>query len=128
MNLAKNSKQMFSIFLDFILLIFIFGTFLTSFYFGRKILFYTFSDGGELIFLTESMPGEFEKLLLEGDAIYDTITKKKIGIVLSRVALLEGDSVRFVITTNADYIPKSSSLRTAKLWFTYEIKEQGYED
>ena len=93
---------MFSIFLDFILLIIIFATFLTSLYFGRKIQFYTFRDGGELIFVTESMPGEFENLLLEGDTVYDTITKKKIGIVLSRVVLLEGDSVRFIITSKAN--------------------------
>jgi hypothetical protein len=65
------------------------------------------------------MPIEFRDVLQNNEEVYDTLTKRKVGEIREIKSENEGDKVSFIITIDADFTPRSESLRTKSLWFKY---------
>ncbi len=120
----RNSKQLLSIFIDFIFLISFALCLCLIFLFGKYVLYRDFDKGGELYILTESTNKEYINDLSVGDTLFDTLTKRKIGTADHVKAISSEESVQFIISVKANYTPKSKALRTERLWFKYEIIEK----
>lgn len=119
----RFSKQLLSIFIDFLFLTIIFSVIILS-VFAIKLLFNPTSDAtGALVFETEPIPLKFEDALHENDVLYDTLTKRKVGEITEIKRVYIGDRVKFIIKTDASFTPKSESLRTSSLWFKYSLTE-----
>ncbi len=100
-----------------------------AFVLAKCILFTSFESGGQMFIITEEVDKSMIDGISENDAIFDTVTKRKIGTVQMLKILEEKDKIRFLISTDAKYFPRSKSLRTKNLWFEYtaaskEIFEQ----
>lgn len=72
-----------------------------------------------LVIRTEKMPIEFRDTLQKNEAVYDTLTKRKVGEIMEIRSEDEGGKITFIITIDAKFIPKSESLRTKTIWFKY---------
>lgn len=66
--------------------------------------------------VTESIPCEAMELISEGDVIYDTVTKRAIGSVLS--VTKDGECLRMSLILKAK--PRTDALRTRLVWFRYQ--------
>ena len=115
----RFSKQLLSIFIDFIILTILFSlTFLSVFIF-TNILYPEDKNNSTIVIKTERMPIEFRDVLQNNEEVYDTLTKRKVGEIREIKSENEGDKVSFIITIDADFTPRSESLRTKSLWFKY---------
>ena len=114
-----KSKRLLSIFLDFIFMLIIILITLTIIFFMEKILYPEESYTGEIKIRTELMPSELEAEIYEGQALYDTLTKRKIGTVSNFEVKRDGDKIYFLITAELTAMPRGKSLRTRDLWFYF---------
>lgn len=92
---------------------------LTIIFFMKKILYPEESYTGEIKIRTELMPSELETEIYEGQALYDTLTKRKIGTVSNFEVKRDGDKIYFLITAELTAMPRGKSLRTRDLWFYF---------
>ena len=118
------SKQLLSLFVDFIILVLVFSL-IVGFIFILKLLLYTDREPcNDITLLTESLPLRYENALKEGDSVYDTLTKREIGKIKSLKRTYDEDRVKFLIGIDAKFKPRSESVRTKRLWFNYRLIEE----
>lgn len=123
MSKLHFSKQLLSIFIDFLFLLIIFCFCIFAFLTAKAILYPSEKAISSIIISTESMPVKFSNSIREGDTVYDTLTKRKIGEIKSIEKAYTADRVSFTIKINARSEPKSEALRTSSLWFRYTVRE-----
>ena len=80
-----------------------------------KLLYTEKCEEYSLSVTTEPL-GEHASLIKAGDAVYDNITKRKIGSVTDAKILPDG-RVHLLLYVHAR--PRGGSLRTAAVWFLY---------
>jgi hypothetical protein len=109
---------------DFLILTALFFALSYSFFAFYKLLYHGSENPGQITVITEAVPAFYEKSIRTDDAIYDPITKRKIGTVEECQSVADnGDKIRFIIKISAEHMPRGNSLRTKKLWFQYRITE-----
>ena len=86
--------------------------------FAARYVLYGSAGGYEVTenIITESIPSGTRVLICEGDVIYDTVTKRAIGKVLSVAE--DGERLRISLTLKAK--PRTDALRTRLVWFKYQ--------
>lgn len=124
MKNSQKSKYLFSILIDFILILVLIFVISTCFLIASKILFPEQSEPCELKIRSEVMPREYQWELSEGDVVYDTLTKRRVGNIKSVQSLNRDGGIYFYITIDAAFKPRSKSLRTNKLWFYFAEEAQ----
>ena len=108
-----------SIFVDFTFIVIAIALICGALLIAKSVLYPQQSFSGDLKIRTEYMPLEYKHELRAGDIVFDTLTKRKIGVI-KNVEVDEGDEdVRFFITLDATFKPRSKSLRTQNLWFYF---------
>ncbi len=123
----RFSKQLLSVFVDFLFLTFLFFMIAAS-AIALRFLFYPKGETSEIIICTtEKLPLSFENTLSVNDTVYDPISKRKIGEIKNLKPIYDGERVKFIIEIDAKFKPKSDSLRTRSLWFRYYINSEGTE-
>lgn len=120
----KFPRSLSGVILDFFILLIIFSVVLFSIAFCRSLLFRETSHPSELTFITEAMPIAFEGKISEGDTVYDTLTKRKLGTISTVERIYTGGRVKFIITTSASFTPRSDALRTKSLWFRVKLEKE----
>ena len=115
-----KSKLLLSIFVDFVILVFLFSVICGSIFIAKLILYPEQKAGGEMNIMTERMPSGFLNSISVGDAVFDTLTKRRVGEVTAIEAVESENEVYFLITLNAAFRPRSKALRTNKLWFYFK--------
>ena len=119
----QKSKYLFSIFVDFLIMTIIAAAISVSSFAAACFLFPDERKSGEIVLKTELMPKALSYEISEGDAIFDTVTKRKIGTVEDAELFEKDDKIYFVISLKADASPKSDSLRTKSVWFKFSLME-----
>ena len=102
---------------DFLLMILLLAAPCLVFFAGKFLLFRENSRPRELTLISEAVPIDFEEKISQGDALYDTLTKREIGIIKSIEWVYPEKGVRFIIKTDARFTPRSDAVRTKALWF-----------
>ena len=123
---ARKRQQLFSIFIDFALLMLAFSLVIGAIFFLKFLLFSSFGGGGGIYIMTEALGEDMIDNVRVGDKIYDTVTKMQLGAVLTRSVVEYEGEYRLLLYLDAEYFPKSKHLRTPNLWFEYSIVE--YEE
>jgi hypothetical protein len=94
--------------------------FLSAWIFTYKILYTDNCRPHSITVVTERLPDRHAALISVGDAVYDNITKREIGKITYAEVLGDG---RMKLVIDARAKPRSASLRTSDVWFTYsEVK------
>ena len=115
-----KSKLLLSIFVDFVIIVFLFSVICGSIFIAKLILYPEQKVGGELNIMTERMPSGYINSISVGDTVFDTLTKRRVGEVTALKAVESENEVYFLITLNAAFHPRSKALRTNKLWFYFK--------
>lgn len=119
MKKREKSNLLLSIFIDFAFIVIAISLVCGALFVAKSVLYPQKSFSGDLKIRTEYMPLEYKHELREGDIVFDTLTKRKVGVI-KNVEVDEGDEdVRFFITLDAAFKPRSKSLRTQNLWFYF---------
>lgn len=119
----KDSFLLRGIIADFLILTALFFALSYSVFAGFKLLYRDIGEGGQITVITEAVPSFYETCLHKDDAVYDPITKRKIGVIDELRLLTEGDKIRFLIKISANHMPRADSMRTKNFWFKYRIEE-----
>lgn len=112
--------QMKDIFTDAFIILLIF-TVLSGCCFGFYRLLYPEPPVSGMLKIT-LLPLEysFAERLSAGDTVYDTLTKRKVGIIKDISAEKVGERVTLTLLIIAERSPRGKALRTRSLWFEYE--------
>ena len=112
------------LFTDFFILITVFLIISAAFALGHRFLFGNEKFFGTLIIESEEMADLYSSYLNEGDILYDTQTKRRIGVINSlEVEKTKAGKIKFILEVEAQRAPKGSALRSDKLWFTYRTQD-----
>ena len=118
-----KSKLLLSIFIDFLFLLLLISICIGAFFALRALFSVDKKVSGEIKIRSELMPREHSLDISVGDAVYDPLTKRRVGSV-SDIEIREcGDNVYFLLTLDASIMPRGSSLRTEELWFYFTLRE-----
>ena len=118
-----KSKQLLSIFVDFLFIVVIVSIVFGIFFTVKAVLYPKENGSGKITVRTELMPTEFENSLSVGDSVFDTLTKRRVGEIAALEKLQREDKIFFLLTINASFIPRSKALRTENLWFYYAMED-----
>lgn len=94
---------------------------------ANSILFSDYSEGGRLLIMTEPLSEEHASLISEGVPLFDTLTKRYIGEIISLQGQHSTEGITLVIETDAAYFPRAEALCTPKVWFRYSMIEERAE-
>ena len=121
MHFGTKSKYKFPILIDFVILTIVFGFIACAVCFIRLVIFKDQLSAVTITVITESIDSEYKQLINKGDTLYDSITKRKLGVIewISEDYIGDG-RIRFIIKFKSKYVPKSKSLRSKDIWFYYE--------
>ena len=119
MKIRHISKPLLSKFVDFVIFLLIISIVIGSVLFFKMVLYPEPTERGTLTVRTELMPKEFSESISVGDACYDTLTKRRVGKISEFEIKEQGDKIFFLLTLEADFIPRSRALRTKELWFYF---------
>ena len=124
MPFVTKSKYKFPILIDFMILTITFCFIICAVFFTKSVIFNDQNSPVTLTVVTEPIDSEYKQLINKGDTLYDSITKRKLGIIewISEDWIDDG-RIRFIIKFKSKYIPKSKSLRSKDIWFYYESLE-----
>ncbi len=105
--------------MDFLFLSALFSIIVLSIFIFKNMLYPEGKSDKTIVVKTEKMPAEFEDTLKKNEAVYDTLTKRKVGEIREIKSEHDGGKISFIITIDAKFTPRSESLRTGTLWFKY---------
>ena len=108
---------------DFAALTLLFAAISFSVFFARLLLFGEAQKTGDIAIITETVPLYFDEKIKVGDTVYDTLTKRRVGVIKSVSREYSQDGVSFTITADASRRPSSDTLRTRELWFKIKLWE-----
>ena len=117
-----KSKYLFAIFIDFVFIALIFSFVIGAVFLTNAFLYPEKNTPTSLLIRTEYMPSEYRGALSVGDEVFDTLTKRKVGLIREARISQRKDEICFYITIDANFTPCSRALRTKELWF-YFAKE-----
>ena len=118
-----KSKLIFPYITDFVILTVAISLIFYSIFFMRSILYTSAYNEREITVITEPLPKELKESIRIGDAIYDNLTKERLGTVDSISIISDEESVRYEISFITSSEPRGDSLRTKDVWFRfYEVK------
>ncbi len=118
-----KSKYLFSIFIDFLIMTIIAAAISICIFAAAYFLFPNSRKNENLVLKTELMPKSLAYSISEGDAVFDTITKRKIGNVEKLERFEKDDEIYFIISLKTNAPPKSDALRTKDVWFKFSSTE-----
>ena len=88
--------------------------------FGINKLLYTERDTKEPVTLTtQIMDRDFRELLHVGDALYDTLTKRRVGYIEELSVFDTDEGIYFKISFTSEHPLKGDAIRSSSLWFRY---------
>ena len=119
MRKTEKRKLLLSIFADFLFMIIAIAILISAIFISRSILYPQRSFAGELNIRTEYMPKEYKGELKVGSVLYDTLTKRRVGEIKALEEDENDGKIRFFITLDASFKPRSKSLRSDTLWFYF---------
>ena len=119
MKNVQKIKYLLSKFVDFGFIVILSLVIIGSFLISKALLYPDKNTGGEIRIRTELMPAEYSSELCVGDAVFDTLTKRRIGEITELEIIERENKIYFFLTLDADFIPRSKALRTPRLWFYF---------
>ena len=117
--MVKN-KDKKGILIDFLVVSAIVFLLIFSIGLARKILYPFDSKTSDIYITTALIPKEFEGAINCGDDLYDTLTKRKIGIVTYSKINEEDSGIRYEIYLKDAKPPRGMYLRNKNIWFEVE--------
>ena len=110
---------------DFLLTVLIAATVIFSVFFIKALLYPNDTSAHSTVIVTEPMPLCHAGAIREGDSLFDPISKRKVGTVSQILEFNNGRQVYYRLTFLCSVTPKSTSLRTANLWFYFKLSTGG---
>ena len=108
--------------IDFLVFLALFSALALAFSFVRKIMYGEEDYVGKVKITTQPISNEIAMPLTSGDILYDTVTKRRVGEILT-VEMLYNDeeSYRLSLTADIARLPRSNALRSPDVYL--EIRE-----
>ena len=119
MKKREKSNLLLSIFVDFAFIVIAISLICGALFVAKTVLYPQKSFSGDLRIRTEYMALEYKGELRVGDSVFDTLTKRKVGIIKDLEVDQNSEGMRFFITLDANFKPRSKAMRTQNLWFYF---------
>lgn len=119
-----KSKQLFPYITDLIIVLLILTVIILAFFIAKSILYTEKITDRRITVITETLPKELDGVIKTGDAIYDNLTKKRLGEIDYLLPFYDGCGIAYKISFISKFEPRGDSLRTKSVWFKFsEVTE-----
>ncbi|MBR2650389.1 MAG: hypothetical protein IKD45_01895 [Clostridia bacterium] len=118
--MQKNSYTGWGQVLDFAITVSLIAFLLLAVWLGGKLLYPEATAEKYTVIETERMPICHSGSIACGEAVYDTVTKRRIGTVTDIREYIDGDRMYYRLTVRTSASPRSNALRTRDVWFYFK--------
>ena len=119
MKKTYKCNLLLSILVDFLFVLVGISIIALSVFVLKLMLYPQSSFEGEMRIRTEYMPMEYRDELTVGSVLFDTLTKRRVGDITEVKIEESNGKIRFFITVNSSFKPRSKALRSDRLWFYF---------
>ena len=125
--MKKETYTGWGVALDFSITVLLLILLCGSFWLSERLLYPDNTEEHYTVIETEKMPLCHSGSIKCGQALFDTVTKRKVGTVTKVYEYIEKNRVYYRITLIGSVRPRSMAMRTQDIWFYFTDITEEYD-